>query len=49
MNRLDVRNLSTSFETEEGVVRAVADVSFSIRSVALLANGGVLLAVGSVE
>lgn len=32
MNRLDVRNLSTSFETEEGVVRAVADVSFSIRS-----------------
>lgn len=32
MNRLDVRNLSTSFETEEGIVRAVADVSFSIRS-----------------
>lgn len=32
MNRLDVRNLSTSFVTEEGVVRAVADVSFSIRA-----------------
>jgi len=32
MNRLDVRHLSTSFETEEGVVAAVADVSFSIRS-----------------
>lgn len=32
MNRLDVRNLSTSFETEEGLVRAVADVGFSIRS-----------------
>jgi peptide/nickel transport system ATP-binding protein len=32
MNRLDVRNLSTSFDTEEGVVHAVADVSFSIRA-----------------
>jgi peptide/nickel transport system ATP-binding protein len=32
MNRLDVRNLSTSFDTEEGLVRAVADVSFSIRA-----------------
>lgn len=32
MNRLDVRNLSTSFGTPEGAVRAVADVSFSIRS-----------------
>ena len=32
MNRLDVRNLSTSFETEEGLVRAVADVGFSIRA-----------------
>jgi peptide/nickel transport system ATP-binding protein len=31
MNRLDVRNLSTSFDTEEGVIHAVADVSFSIR------------------
>lgn len=32
MNRLEVRHLSTSFETEEGVVAAVADVGFSIRS-----------------
>ena len=31
VNRLDVRNLSTSFDTDEGRVRAVADVSFSIR------------------
>jgi peptide/nickel transport system ATP-binding protein len=30
--RLQVRGLSTSFETEAGVVHAVADVSFSIRS-----------------
>src|SRR6478752_6805271 len=32
MNRLDVRNLSTSFETAEGSIHAVADVSFAIRS-----------------
>jgi peptide/nickel transport system ATP-binding protein len=32
MNRLDVRNLSTSFDTEEGLIHAVADVSFSIRA-----------------
>jgi len=32
MNRLDVRNLSTSFETGEGSIHAVADVSFAIRS-----------------
>jgi peptide/nickel transport system ATP-binding protein len=32
MNRLEVRNLSTSFDTEEGTVRAVADVSFAIRA-----------------
>ena len=29
--RLDVRNLSTSFDTDEGLIRSVADVSFSIR------------------
>jgi len=43
MNRLDVRNLSTSFETEEGVVAAVADVSFSIgsgRTTALVGESG---------
>ncbi|MEZ0309618.1 MAG: ATP-binding cassette domain-containing protein, partial [Ramlibacter sp.] len=32
MNRLEVRNLSTSFHTDEGVVRSVADVSFNIRA-----------------
>jgi peptide/nickel transport system ATP-binding protein len=32
MNRLDVRNLSTSFETAEGSIHAVADVSFAIQS-----------------
>jgi peptide/nickel transport system ATP-binding protein len=31
VNRLDVRHLSTVFDTEEGLVRAVADVSFVIR------------------
>jgi peptide/nickel transport system ATP-binding protein len=43
MNRLDVRNLSTSFETEEGTVRAVADVSFTIqggRTTALVGESG---------
>ena len=30
--RLDVRHLSTFFETDEGLVRSVADVSFNIRS-----------------
>lgn len=29
--RLDVRHLSTFFDTDEGLIRAVADVSFSIR------------------
>ena len=29
--RLDVRNLSTFFDTDEGLVRSVAEVSFSIR------------------
>jgi peptide/nickel transport system ATP-binding protein len=29
--RLDVRNLSTFFDTDEGMIRSVADVSFSIR------------------
>jgi peptide/nickel transport system ATP-binding protein len=29
--RLDVRNLSTFFNTDEGLIRSVADVSFSIR------------------
>ena len=29
--RLDVRNLSTSFRTDEGVIQSVADVSFNIR------------------
>jgi len=32
MNRLEVRHLSTSFETDEGRVDAVADVSFAIRA-----------------
>ncbi|HVE53110.1 MAG TPA: ABC transporter ATP-binding protein [Ramlibacter sp.] len=32
MNRLQVRGLSTSFETDEGLVRSVADVSFDIRA-----------------
>lgn len=32
MNRLEVRNLSTSFATDEGLVRSVADVSFAIRA-----------------
>ena len=31
MNRLDVRHLSAAFDTEEGRVQAVADVSFVIR------------------
>ncbi len=29
--RLEVRNLSTSFSTDEGVIQSVADVSFNIR------------------
>ena len=32
MNRLDVRGLSTSFDTDEGLIRSVADVSFTIRA-----------------
>ncbi|CAN5549588.1 ABC transporter ATP-binding protein [soil metagenome] len=32
MNRLEVRQLSTSFDTDEGLIRSVADVSFSIRA-----------------
>lgn len=32
MNRLEVRSLSTSFDTEEGLIRSVADVSFDIRA-----------------
>ncbi|HSI54743.1 MAG TPA: ABC transporter ATP-binding protein [Ramlibacter sp.] len=32
MNRLEVRNLSTSFSTDEGLIRSVADVSFNIRA-----------------
>jgi len=31
VNRLEVRHLSTFFDTDEGLVRSVADVSFSIR------------------
>ena len=31
MNRLEVRHLSTFFDTDEGLIRSVADVSFSIR------------------
>jgi peptide/nickel transport system ATP-binding protein len=43
MNRLDVRNLSTSFETAEGSIHAVADVSFAIqggRTTALVGESG---------
>ena len=32
MNRLEVRHLSTSFDTDDGRVHAVADVSFAIRA-----------------
>lgn len=32
MNRLEVRGLSTSFDTDEGLVRSVADVSFDVRA-----------------
>ena len=32
MNRLEVRHLSTSFDTDEGRIQSVADVSFSIRA-----------------
>lgn len=32
MNRLEVRNLSTFFDTDEGLIRSVADVSFTIRA-----------------
>ena len=32
MNRLEVRNLSTFFDTDEGLIRSVADVSFNIRA-----------------
>ena len=32
MNRLEVRHLSTSFDTDEGRIDAVADVSFAIRA-----------------
>ena len=32
MDRLVVSNLSTSFPTDEGLVRSVADVSFAIRA-----------------
>lgn len=32
MNRLQVRGLGTTFETDEGPVRSVADVSFDIRA-----------------
>jgi peptide/nickel transport system ATP-binding protein len=31
VNRLEVRHLSTFFDTDEGLIRSVADVSFSIR------------------
>jgi peptide/nickel transport system ATP-binding protein len=43
MNRLEVRNLSTSFETAEGSIHAVADVSFAIqggRTTALVGESG---------
>jgi peptide/nickel transport system ATP-binding protein len=43
MKRLDVRNLSTSFETAEGSVHAVADVSFAVesgRTTALVGESG---------
>ncbi|MBI2771645.1 MAG: ABC transporter ATP-binding protein [Burkholderiales bacterium] len=32
MNRLEVRKLSTFFDTDEGLIRSVADVSFNIRA-----------------
>jgi peptide/nickel transport system ATP-binding protein len=32
VNRLEVRHLSTAFDTDEGPIRAVADVSFTIRA-----------------
>jgi peptide/nickel transport system ATP-binding protein len=32
VNRLEVRSLSTSFDTEEGLIHSVADVSFDIRA-----------------
>lgn len=32
MNRLEVRHLSTFFDTDEGLIRSVADVSFNIRA-----------------
>jgi peptide/nickel transport system ATP-binding protein len=32
VNRLEVRGLSTFFDTDEGLIRSVADVSFSIRA-----------------
>ena len=32
MNRLEVRGLSTFFDTDEGLIRSVADVSFNIRA-----------------
>ena len=32
VNRLEVRHLSTFFDTDEGLIRSVADVSFSIRA-----------------
>jgi len=43
MKRLDVRNLGTTFLTEEGAVHAVADVSFAIqagRTTALVGESG---------
>jgi len=32
VNRLEVRSLSTFFDTDEGLIRSVADVSFNIRA-----------------
>jgi peptide/nickel transport system ATP-binding protein len=32
VNRLEVRNLSTFFDTDEGLIRSVAEVSFNIRA-----------------
>ena len=43
MNRLDVRRLSTSFDTDEGTVHAVVDLSFAIaagRTTALVGESG---------
>ena len=43
MNRLDIRGLSTSFATDEGLVQAVVDVSFSVgagRTTALVGESG---------